>query len=157
MPQLVLGGELDHLHAPLRRKGNDVVTAARRVLGYQKKMRCTSRHRQSGCVGSESENSAALCREQKSLQTSLELFRQEHIEGARGRLDEMSDREKLLLVRGMTDRVAEALEGAGYRSVDQIAAEGDIDRLAIKTGLDQKRAAMIRDGVAEFMERESKV
>jgi N utilization substance protein A len=88
---------------------------------------------------------------------ALEAFRQEHIEGSRGRLEELSDREKLLLVRGMTDRVAEALEGAGYRSVDQIAAESDIDRLAIATGLDQKRAALIREGVAEFVERESKV
>ena len=66
MPALGLCGKLDHLHAPLRRKGNDVVTAARRVLGYQKKMRCTSRHCQSGCVGTESEGSTALCREQKS-------------------------------------------------------------------------------------------
>jgi hypothetical protein len=53
--------------------------------------------------------------------------------------------------------VAELLEGAGYRTVDQLIAESDVDRLAIKTGLDQKRAALIREGVAEFVERESKV
>jgi len=87
---------------------------------------------------------------------ALELFRQEHLAGARGRLGELSDREKLLLVRGVTDRIAEQLESAGYKSVDQVFAETDIDRLAIKTGLDQKRAALVRDGVAEFVERESK-
>jgi N utilization substance protein A len=87
---------------------------------------------------------------------ALELFRQEHIDGARGRLEELSDRERLLLVRGVTDRIAEALENAGYRSVDQLAAETDVDRLAIKTGLDQKRAALVREGVAEYVERESK-
>jgi predicted transcriptional regulator len=60
------------------------------------------------------------------------------------------------LVRGVTDRIAEALENAGYRTVDQLAAETDVDRLAIKTGLDQKRAALVREGVAEYVEREAK-
>ncbi|HEY6879838.1 MAG TPA: helix-hairpin-helix domain-containing protein, partial [Polyangiales bacterium] len=84
-----------------------------------------------------------------------EAMRQEHVEGARGRLGELSEREKLLLVRGVTDRVADALESAGYRTVDQLASESDFDRLALKAGLDQKRAALVREGVQEYVQRES--
>ena len=56
----------------------------------------------------------------------------------------------------MTERVAELLERAGYKSVDQLYSETDVDRLAIRTGLDQRRAAIVREGVAQFVEQESK-
>jgi transcription termination/antitermination protein NusA len=88
---------------------------------------------------------------------ALEVLRQENLANAQGRLSQLTDREKLLLARGLTERVAEALERAGYRSVDQIYAETDVDRLAIRTGLDQRRAAQVREGVVQFVERESKV
>jgi predicted RecB family nuclease len=66
----------------------------------------------------------------------------------------MTEREKLLLVRGVTERVVEMLDQAGYKTVEQLYSETDVDRLAISTGLDQRRAAAVREGVVEFVEHE---
>jgi hypothetical protein len=67
----------------------------------------------------------------------------------------MTDRERLLLVKGVTDRVADMLEQAGYKGVEQVYAEQDVDRLAIRTGLDAVRAGALRDAVQQFVEAES--
>ncbi len=87
---------------------------------------------------------------------AMEAQRKEVLAESLERLGQMSDREKLLLIRGITQRVAEQLEQAGYRSIENLYAEEDIDRLSIKTGLDARRAAMIREGVVAFVEQESK-
>jgi N utilization substance protein A len=85
---------------------------------------------------------------------ALEVMRRENVVASRDRSAEMTDREKLLLVRGVTDRVAEMLDQAGYKTVEQLYSETDVDRLAISTGLDQRRAAAVREGVIEFVEHE---
>ena len=87
---------------------------------------------------------------------AMEVQRKEIVASALERLPQMTDREKLMLIRGVTQRVAEQLEQAGYRSVDSLYAEADTDRLSIKTGLDARRAAMIREGIVAFVEHESK-
>jgi len=87
---------------------------------------------------------------------AMEILRQENLHNALPRLGQMSERERLLLVKGMTERVADLLEQAGYKSVDQIYAEQDVDRLAIKTGLDAGRAGQVRQGVVQFVESESR-
>ncbi len=92
----------------------------------------------------------------KSALDALEALRQENLENARERLNELSDHERLLLVRGVTERVAELLNRAGYKSVEQLYDETDVDRLAIRTGLDQRRAAAVREGVVQFVEQEAR-
>jgi N utilization substance protein A len=87
--------------------------------------------------------------------TAMEGQRQEGLAAARENSDDLSERQRLMLVKGMTERIAEALEQAGYRTVEAIYAETDADRLAIKTGLDARRAAMVREGVVHFVEQES--
>src|SRR5688572_15830271 len=87
---------------------------------------------------------------------ALELFRQENLTNARPRMGQMSDRERLLLVKGVTDRIADMLQQAGYSSVEQVYAEQDVDRLAIRTGLDAVRAGQLREGVLQFVEAETK-
>jgi N utilization substance protein A len=87
---------------------------------------------------------------------ALEAFRQENLQNARPRMDQMTDRERLLLVKGVTDRVADMLEQAGYRNVEQVYAEQDVDRLAISTGLDAVRAGQLREAVQQFVEAESR-
>ena len=52
--------------------------------------------------------------------------------------------------------MAELLDQAGYKSMDQLYQETDVDRLAISTGLDQRRAALVREGVVQFVEHEAK-
>jgi N utilization substance protein A len=89
-----------------------------------------------------------------SATVALEVYRKELLAAARERWDELSDREKLLLARGVTDRVADALERAGYRTLEDIQDESDVDRLAIESGLDQRRVALIRDSVADILAQE---
>jgi N utilization substance protein A len=67
----------------------------------------------------------------------------------------LSDRDELLLVRGVTARVADLLQHAGYRSSRDVRAEEDIDRLAIRTGLGSKKAQELRDNVIAFMDQDS--
>ena len=67
----------------------------------------------------------------------------------------LSDRDALLLVRGITARIADLLQHAGYRSVRDIHAEQDIDRLAIRTGLGSRKAQEIRDNVIAYLEQDS--
>jgi N utilization substance protein A len=67
----------------------------------------------------------------------------------------LSDRDALLLVRGITARIADLLQHAGYRSVRDIHAEEDIDRLAIRTGLGSRKAQEIRDNVSAYLESDS--
>jgi N utilization substance protein A len=85
---------------------------------------------------------------------ALEAMRLENLAASRPRIGELTEREKLLLVRGITERIADLLDQAGYKTIEQIYAEKDIDRLAISTGLDQRRAQALCEGVVEFVERE---
>jgi N utilization substance protein A len=89
-----------------------------------------------------------------SAESALEEQRKENLASARERWEELTDREKLMLARGVTERIAEALERAGYKTLTQIQAETDIDRLAINSGLDQRRAQIVREGVAELIDEE---
>jgi N utilization substance protein A len=91
----------------------------------------------------------------ESAGTAMELLREERLAATAGQREQLSERERLLLVHGVTERVAEMLEQAGYRSVDALYAENDVDKLALKTGLDAKRAAIVRDGVVQFVNSES--
>jgi N utilization substance protein A len=63
----------------------------------------------------------------------------------------LSEREILVLCSGVTERIAEALERAGYRSVSDVAREEDVDRLAIRTGLGAQRAREVKESVARFV------
>jgi N utilization substance protein A len=67
----------------------------------------------------------------------------------------LNDREELLLIQGVTPRISDLLLHAGYRSVRDLNAEEDVDRLAIRTGLGSKRAQQIRDGVLYYLENDS--
>jgi N utilization substance protein A len=63
----------------------------------------------------------------------------------------ISEREILVLCSGITERVAEALERGGYRTVTDVAREEDVDRLSIRTGLGAQRAREVKDAVARFV------
>jgi N utilization substance protein A len=97
------------------------------------------------------ERAAAIRREASE---AMEGHRRERIEGAKDRPDALSEREHLLLAKGMTERIVDALESAGYRSVQDIMREADVDRLAIKTGLGTQKAQEIKSGVAMYLERD---
>ena len=92
----------------------------------------------------------------EAAETTMERLRQQRIQAASTRVEPLTERERLLFVRGIGDRTIQLLEEAGYRSVEDIHRE-DEDKLAIKTGLGIKKARAIKQGAEHFLSSESKV
>jgi N utilization substance protein A len=82
---------------------------------------------------------------------ATEQWRQRRVEEAVARGEPLTERELLMLCPAVTERVADALERGGYKSVADVQREDDVDRLAIKTGLGNTKAREIKDGVARFV------
>jgi len=80
--------------------------------------------------------------------------RRERIREVSERAEPLTEREKLTLVRGVSDRTADFLEQGGYGSIGSIEREADADRLAIKAGLAVERGREIKAAIAEFMQNE---
>jgi N utilization substance protein A len=96
-------------------------------------------------------NAASL---KRRAETAMEKLRLGRIKRAVSGDDVLTDRDELLLLSGVTPRIADLLLHAGYRSVRDLNAEEDIDRLAIRTGLGSKRAQLIHDGVLYYVEHD---
>ncbi len=86
--------------------------------------------------------------------TALEALRRERIAAMTSLTEPATERDRLLLVRGVNARVADQLEQNGYASVELIAAEDDTDRFAIKSGLGAAKAQAVKAAVTEFVETE---
>ena len=86
--------------------------------------------------------------------TALEELRLERIKRVSESTDSLNDRARLLLVRGVNERLADVLESAGYGSVDRIAREEDIDRIALQTGLESQYVAKLRESISHFVDTE---
>ena len=87
---------------------------------------------------------------------AMEKLRQRRLVQAAQRPEALNERERMLLVPGVTDRALEQLEAAGYRSIADLVDEEDVDRLAIKTGLGGKKAQQIKEGAAHYMSVDAK-
>ncbi len=101
-------------------------------------------------------DAAAAQAMRKSAEETMERLRKERITAAQSKGEALTEKEKLLFVRGIEARTAQLLEEAGYRGVDDIVRE-DEDKLAIKTGLGIKKARAIKQGVAEFLGADAKI
>jgi N utilization substance protein A len=97
----------------------------------------------------------AAARIRTNAETTMERLRQERIRAASSRTEPLTERERLLFIRGVGERTVQLLEDAGYRSVDDILREEE-DKLAIKTGLGIKKARAIRSGAEHFLSGEAK-
>jgi N utilization substance protein A len=86
---------------------------------------------------------------------AMERLRTEHIAAAKTRPEALSDREKLMLVRGVGERTVQMLEEAGYRSIDDVRREDD-ERLAMKTGLGLKKAKAVKQQIDQLLTGEWK-
>jgi transcription termination/antitermination protein NusA len=89
-------------------------------------------------------------------ETTMERLRQERIQAASTRVEPLTEKERMLFVRGVGERTIQLLEEAGYKSVEDIRRE-DEDKLAIKTGMGIKKARAIKQGAEYFLTSESKV
>ena len=90
-----------------------------------------------------------------NAEVTMERLRQERLQAAGGRTEALTERDRLLFVRGVGERTIQLLNEAGYRSVEEIHRE-DEDKLAIKTGLGIKKARAIKQGADLFLGTESK-
>ncbi len=91
----------------------------------------------------------------KTAERAMERSRQDRMREALSKGEPLTDKDKLRFVRGVGQRTLALLEDAGYGSVQQIARE-DADRLAIKTGLGNKKARQIQQGAQHFLANEAK-
>jgi N utilization substance protein A len=98
----------------------------------------------------------AAGRVKESAETTMERLRQERIQAALQKVEPLTDRERLLFVRGVGERTIQLLEEAGYKSVSDVLRE-DEDKLAIRTGLGIKKARAIKQGAQSFLENEHKL
>ncbi len=105
-----------------------------------------------GIQGVGSENAGKI---REAAETTMEKLRQERIQIASSKTEPLTDKEKLLFVRGVGERTVQLLEDAGYRSVEDIMRE-DEDKLAIKTGLGIKKARALKQGAEYFLSSEWK-
>src|SRR5215470_7600118 len=101
-------------------------------------------------------NADAAARIRTNAETTMERLRQERIRAASSRTEPLTERERLLFIRGVGERTVQLLEDAGYKSVEDILRE-DEDKLAIKTGLGIKKARAIKHGAEHFLSSEAKV
>jgi len=105
-----------------------------------------------GIQGVGAENAAKI---REAAEKTMETLRQERINAASSKTEPLTDKEKLLFVRGVGERTVQLLEDAGYRSVEDIMRE-DEDKLAIKTGLGIKKARALKQGAEYFLSNEWK-
>ena len=105
-----------------------------------------------GIQGVGAENAAKI---RENAEKTMETLRQERITTASTKTEPLTDKEKLLFVRGVGERTVQLLEDAGYRSVEDIMRE-DEDKLAIKTGLGIKKARALKQGAEHFLGNEWK-
>ena len=96
-------------------------------------------------------NAASL---RKRAAEAMERLRQKRVDEAASGNKPLSERDELLLIRGVTARVSDLLQHAGYKGARDIRAEEDIDRLAIRTGLGSKKAQELRDAVLAYQEQD---
>ncbi|HEY8090859.1 MAG TPA: helix-hairpin-helix domain-containing protein, partial [Polyangiaceae bacterium] len=94
-------------------------------------------------------------RVRSSAEATMERLRQERIRAASSRTEPLTERERLLFIRGVGERTVQLLEDAGYRSVEDILRE-DEEKLAIKTGLGIKKARAIKQGAEHFLSGDAK-
>jgi N utilization substance protein A len=102
-------------------------------------------------------NQEALERIQRSAEATMEAQRLDRIRSLSQRGTPITDRDKMLLVKGLGERTIELLAEAGYKTLDSLVHEEDVDRLALNTGLGIRKAKQIMAGVKQFKINEEKV
>jgi transcription termination/antitermination protein NusA len=84
---------------------------------------------------------------------AMERLREERLRDVQTRKEPPNERELLRLVRGLGMRSLQLLEEGGYRTLRDVVRE-DPDRLAIKSGLSNRKARFVQRAAREFVEQE---
>jgi N utilization substance protein A len=102
-------------------------------------------------------NQAALETIQSSAEAAMEQQRLDRIRTLSRKGTPITDRDKLLLVKGLGERTIELLAEAGYNTLDSLVQEDDVDRLALNSGLGIRKAKQIMQGIKQFIINEEQV
>ncbi|MBL8681540.1 MAG: transcription termination/antitermination protein NusA [Myxococcales bacterium] len=86
---------------------------------------------------------------------ALESDRQRRVREAVQGSEPVSDRQRLALVRGVTEPVLKALDDAGVRSVEQLR-DGSVEALARETGLPARKLRALMESAAHFIDNDGK-
>ena len=76
---------------------------------------------------------------------------------ARRHPDELSQTERLVRVRGMSEKTVEQLNLAGYRTVEELVAEKDIAKLGDVPGVGIKKARQLKSAAESYLLEEAKL
>lgn len=98
-------------------------------------------------------NRAATVR--NSAEVMLEERRQQRIAQVSARLDLIGDRERLGLVRGVSEKVMEQFLEGGYTSVEAVLRDTE-EKVATKTGMSMRKVNALQEAAHEFLTTEWK-
>jgi N utilization substance protein A len=94
---------------------------------------------------------------QESAEVAMEQQRHDRVKLLATKKEPITERDRLLLVKGIGERTIELLSEAGYKTIDNLLQEEDVDRLALAAGLGIRKAKQILEGAKQFKQSEEKV
>jgi N utilization substance protein A len=92
----------------------------------------------------------------EAADTAMDTMRDTRLREVMSGGQKLGPRDRLLLVRGVTEKTAELLENNGYRTPEDLLKEAE-DKLALKTGIGIKKARAIRQGAQSLVDAEQRV
>ncbi len=92
----------------------------------------------------------------KEADATLERIRINRLSELGSRVEPPTERERLLLIKGVGERTVSQLEEAGYKSIGEFLRE-DEDRLAIRSGLRIAKVRTLRVAAREFLTNEKQM
>jgi N utilization substance protein A len=100
-----------------------------------------------GQIGKDEEEMARLDREREEARAAE----------ARRHPSDLTQTERLLRVRGISDRNIEQMANAGYKTVEDIHNEPDVVKLGETTGLGVKKAKQVKAAVEHYLQEEARL
>ncbi|MBN2801912.1 MAG: transcription termination/antitermination protein NusA [Deltaproteobacteria bacterium] len=94
---------------------------------------------------------------QNAARKTMEIQRQHKIRKIVLKGSRLSEKERMLFISGIGERTIEMLFEAGYKRVEQLANESDLDKLALSTGLSIEQSQAIIDRALEFINSEKEI
>ena len=94
---------------------------------------------------------------QRSARETMEVQRMRRIRDLVSRGTSLTERERMFFISGIGERTIELLLEAGFRRVEDLAGEKDMDRLALSTGLGLQKAQNISERAQEFLSSEKDI
>jgi hypothetical protein len=105
-------------------------------------------------VGVDGIDKSNVGRLKEQASKALEEVRLERIAEAATKPDLPTEKERLVLVRGVTDRIADQLERGGYGNLLAIMKEMDVDRFAIRTRIPHEQAQLLKKSIEAFVKED---